>query len=148
MSSPAANSKPGFLRSILSVVASVVAGSAVMMAVQAANYALLPPPDGLDHNDPGQLQQIVDSLPPAALWLLALSYLLGCLVAGVVLAVGVRSRVMMHALVTGGIFTLLGFVNLTQFPAPLWLAVLTTLTYLPATVVGARVISRRQERRR
>jgi predicted Kef-type K+ transport protein len=81
-------------------------------------------------------------MPLGALWMLELSYALGCLTAGVVTAAGARERRLTLALVVGGIFTVLGFVNLTQFPAPLWLAVVTTVTYVPATLVGALSFSR------
>jgi len=140
--SNADGTKSGALRSVLVVIGSVVAGSVVMLAVQSANYVLFPPPEGLDYNDPEQLEQIVDAMPPAALWMLELSYALGCLVAGVVAAAAVRGRRLTLALIVGCIFTLLGFVNLAQFPAPLWLAVLTTLTYVPATLAGSLAFSR------
>jgi len=145
--SDATGMKPGALRSVLVVVGSVVAGSIVMFAVQAANYAMFPPPEGLDYNDPKQLEQIVDAMPLTALWMLELSYALGCLVAGAVTAVGARGRRVPLALFVGAIFTVMGFVNLAQFPAPTWLAVLTTLTYVPATLVGSSVASRLRARR-
>lgn len=131
--------KPDAPRSVLVVIGSVVAGSIVMFAVQSVNYLLFPPPEGLDYNAP---EQIVDAMPLAALWMLELSYALGCFAAGVVTAAGARGRRVTLAMVVGGIFTLLGFVNLAQFPAPLWLAVLTTLTYVPATVAGSLAFSR------
>jgi hypothetical protein len=140
--SSAEGKKTGVLRGILVVIGSVVLGSLVMFAVQSANYVLFPPPAGLDYNDPKQLQQIVDAMPLAALWMLELSYALGCLVEGVVTAVGARGRRLTLALIVGGIFTVLGFVNLTQFPAPLWLAVVTTVTYVPATLAGSLAFSR------
>jgi hypothetical protein len=65
--SKAAGMKPGALRSVLVVIGSVVAGSVVMLAVQSANYLLFPSPEGLDYNDPEQLEQIVDAIPLAAL---------------------------------------------------------------------------------
>lgn len=137
------------LRSALAVLGSIVVGAGVMFAVQAANFALFPPPAGLDYDDPEQLRQIVDAMPPAALWMLESSYVLGCVAAGVVLAASTRGRTRGRAVVVGGIFTLLGVVNLTQFPAPLWLAVLSTLTYLPATLLGAWSAARwRSVRRR
>jgi hypothetical protein len=114
--------------------------------VQSANYQLFPPPAGLDYNDPKQLEQIVDAMPLAALWMLELSYALGCFVAGVVTAAGGRGRRVTLAAIVGGIFTVLGFVNLAQFPAPIWLAVLTTITYVPATVAGSLVFSRLRQK--
>ena len=133
---------PGVLRCALVVLGSFVAGSVVVSAVQAVNYALFPPPEGLDYRDPKQLERIVDAMPQGALWMLELSYALGSFVAGVVTAASVRGRRLTIAMIVGGIFTVLGFVNLTQFPAPLWLAVLTTLTYVPATLAGSLAFAR------
>lgn len=119
-----------------------VAGSLVMMVIQAVNYLLFPPPPGLDFNDPSQLPAIVAAMPLTALLLVELSYALGCLVAGMVLAWVVPERERRYPLGLGLVFTALGFVNLTQFPAPLWLAVLTTITYVPGVFVGVFVIRR------
>jgi hypothetical protein len=140
--SSAEGKRPGVLRGILVVIGSVVLGSVVMFAVQSANYVLFPPPAGLDYTDPKQLQQIVDAMPLAALWMLELSYVLGCFAAGAVTGIWAPGRRLALALVVGGIFTVLGFVNLTQFPAPLWLAVVTTLTYVPASLAGSLAFSR------
>lgn len=137
-----ASGKTGALRGTLVGLGSVILGSVVMSAVQLANYVTFPPPDGLDFNDPQQLEQIVDAMPVAVLWMLELSCALGSFAAGVVTALGAPGRRLTVALLVGAAFTLLGFVNLAQFPAPLWLAVVTTLTYVPATLAGVFVVGR------
>lgn len=49
---------------------------------------------------------------------------------------------MLVASIVGAAFTLAGFANLASLPHPLWFAVLSTVTYVPAALAGVWVVGR------
>ena len=112
---------------------------AVIMAVQALNTRLYPPPPGLDLTDPGALAELVAQMPLGALLMVELSYAAGSLAGGVAVRMVSRERPYLPAAVVGALLTLAGFANLTAIPHPAWFAVVTTVTYVPCTLLGARV---------
>ena len=125
------------LRPILSALLALVAGALGISLVQGLNFLLFPPPPGLDFNDPVQLEAIMAQMHLGAMLMVELSYALGCLLAGAVVGRLAGPRRMAVAGVVGLLFTLAGFANMASVPTPLWLAVLTTVTYMPACLGGA-----------
>ncbi|MEM9072139.1 MAG: hypothetical protein AAGE52_26775 [Myxococcota bacterium] len=125
------------------VLAGLASAFVVIAGVQWLNFVLFPPPEGTNFDDPAQVEAILESLPVAALLMLELSYALGSIVGGAVAGWVHSGRA---ALVVGGVLTLLGVLNLRSIPHPLWLAVLTTVTYLPMCGLGAYLARRRLER--
>lgn len=128
------------LRPILVALLALVVGAIGIGLVQGLNFVLFPPPPGLDFNDPVQLEAIMEQMPLGALLMVELSYALGCLLAGAVVGRLAGPHRMTVAGVVGLLYTLAGFANLASVPTPLWLAVLTTVTYIPACLLGARLL--------
>jgi len=114
-------------RRIGSVVAGLIVVVLIILAVQAVSGALYPAPPDLDFTDREAAAAHVWQLPNGALLIVALSYLLGSLAAGVVL-------------------TLAGFMNLAAIPQSVWFAVLTTVTYVPGAWLGVRLARGRHAR--
>jgi hypothetical protein len=130
------------LRNVLVFVLAFVAGNVVITLGQAANMAVFPPPAGFDWSDPAAVARMVAEMPPAAYVGVELSYVFGCLVCGLVIGALAGSRPMLLATIAGVVFTLAGFANIAMIPMPLAMAVLTTITYVPCTLLGALIGSR------
>jgi len=130
------------IRNLLAAVAAFIAGAVVVAAVQWLNYVLNPPPPGLDPNNPRDLAAIMEQISLAALLLLELSYVAGSLVAGFTAGRLSRRHGAAIALALGAVYTAFNVMNLVSVPHPLWLAVLSTVTFLPLTWLGARLSAR------
>ncbi len=127
------------MKRVGSVAAGLVVSIVVIGAVQWTNFLIYPPPDNVNFEDPAQVESVIANLPLGAFVMLELSYALGSFVGGLVAA---RIHTMRSALVVGVVLTVLGVVNLMNVPHPLWLAVVTTLTYVPCAGVGGKLGTR------
>lgn len=116
---------------------SLVVAFIVIMVVQQINLLLYPLPEWVDVNNPDHLSQIMASLPLGALCMVALSYLLGSLAAGFILCKTLKRHSIKLILTLGGILTAAGIANLIAIPHPIWFAIITTITYIPAVWVGS-----------
>lgn len=131
-------------RRIAAVVAGLAGSVALIMVVQAVGVLLYPPPPDLDFADPDALAALMAQMPLGALLMVELSYAAGSLAGGAIVRRVSPDRTTGPLLVVGGLLTLAGFANLAAIPHPLWFAVLSTLTYLPCTFLGAAVVARRR----
>jgi hypothetical protein len=128
------------LRALFSTLLAVVIGSVLISLVQSLGHALFPFPGELDLNDPEALAKVIAEAPLGALLMVELGYVVGCFAAGAVvvrLAPGFGLRL---PVIVGALFTLAGFMNMAAIPHPLWFAALTTLTYLPMSLLGAKAL--------
>ncbi len=134
------------IRSIIAVIAGFVAASAVMMIVEAANGRLLYPELGKRAQgvtDRQEIRAIMASAPIGALVVVLIGWALGSVAGGFLAAVIGRKAPDGHALVLGALLTLAGVANNLMLPPPTWFWIATFAVFLPATYVGARLVSRR-----
>jgi len=82
-------------------------------------------------------------LPPGALLVVSLGWVLGSLAGGFVSTWISQRSPIVHALILGGLLTLAGIANNLMLPPPVWFWVLTVIVFLPATYLGARLALRR-----
>ncbi len=127
---------------LAAIVAGLVVSFVLITAVQQISVRLFPPPGGMDPNDPAAIARFMQQLPIGALLLVALSYAVGSLGGGVGVGLVARSAAYGLAAVVGGLLTLAGFMNLAAIPHPAWFAVVTTLTYVPCTLLGTYAVAR------
>ncbi|MCK6524023.1 hypothetical protein L6R49_21660 [Myxococcota bacterium] len=128
------------LRAVLSTLVSLFVGGALISAVQALGHRLYPLPGELDMNDPAALAAVIAQAPVGALLMVELAYAVGCFAAGAVVTRLAPGRGLRLPLIIGGLFTGAGFMNMAAIPHPLWFAVLTTVTYVPMSVLGAKAL--------
>ena len=121
--------------------AGLVVSFVLMTLVQALSVRLFPPPPGMDLSDPAALARFMQQLPLGALLLVALSYAVGSVGGGVGVGLVARHAAYGLAAVVGGLLTIAGFMNLAAIPHPAWFAVVTTLTYVPCTLLGAYAVA-------
>ena len=131
-----------WLARLATVVAGLVVSVVLIAAVQAISVRLFPPPPGMDANDPAAIARFMQQLPIGALLLVALSYAVGSIGGGVGVGLVARRAAYGLAAVVGGLLTVAGFMNLAAIPHPAWFAVVTTLTYVPCTLLGTYATAR------
>ena len=135
---------PIILRNIAAVVAGLLVGSVVNMAIVMLGPALVPPPPGVDMTTAEGLQQAMPLLQPKHFVAPFLAHAVGTLV-GALLAYGIAgSRKTLFAWVIGVLFLCGGIAASAMIPAPTWFKAADLLfAYLPmawlATLIGARM---------
>lgn len=131
------------LRNILAVIAGIFSGGATVAAFQFLNHRLYPPPPGLDLTQPKDIAIMMERIPLGALLGLEGSYLAGSLAAGAVVGLLAGRGFSPVALVVGGMFTAFNVVNLVTIPHPVWIAALTSVTFIPTVWLAARLTADR-----
>lgn len=132
------------IRNIGAVIAGMVVGGVVNMAVVMVNaFVLFPMPPGTSFEDPEQMAAYIAGLPVIA-WLIAiLAHLLQAFVGGWVAARLGGSYPMVLALIVGGLSLLGGILNLIDLSAPIWMWAELPLYLGVAAVAGQIELARR-----
>lgn len=128
------------LRTILGVLAGVVAMFAVIMAIEAVGHVIYPPPAGMDPMNPAHeaaFAQFVSAMPFAAKAMLAAAWTVGAFVGGFVAAKIARhprgAAVLIALLVMSGVIGMI-----LRMPHPSWLAAAGLLLPIPVALLAAR----------
>lgn len=130
---------PRLTRSILAIMAGVMAAFIVIMVVQQLSAMLYPPHAGFNPQDPGAFAALIAAMPPGAFLMVLLSYLFGAVAGGYLAARLAPSRRTVHAgmisvaLVTGSIL------NLTAAPHPPWFMAANLLIVAVVPLLAARL---------
>ncbi len=132
------------IRNSLAVLAGLVVGSIVNMALIYLGSALLPPPPGVDVNDVASINAHIGEY--SALQLLApfVAHALGTLAGAFLTARMAASHPTVLALVIGAFFLLGGIMAVRMIPAaPVWFNALDlAVAYLPMAWLGNRMAGR------
>jgi hypothetical protein len=108
------------VRSILAVLAGVVAATIVIIAIQMVSMVVYPLPEGLKLDDRDAMKAYLDSMPASAWLLLLFGYFAGTF-CGAALAVYLARRApVVHAGIVCGVFMLGNLLNLLTLPHPMW----------------------------
>lgn len=126
-------------RSILAVLAGVMAAFIVIMVVQQLSAMLYPPPAGFNPQDPGAFAALIAALPLGALLMVLLSYLLGALVGGYLAARLAPSRRPVHAGMIAAALAVGSILNLTAAPHPPWFMAANLLIVAVVPLLAARL---------
>ena len=128
---------PPILRNILAVVAGLLIGSVLNMAIITVGPMIIPPPDGVDMSDMGRFAENLRLLKPANFLAPWLAHALGTLVGAFVAARIAASYKIEFALGIGVIFLLGGIAMVAMFGGPLWFSVVDLIgAYLPMGYLG------------
>jgi hypothetical protein len=128
---------PSILRNIFAVVAGLLVGSLVNMAIISAGPMVVPLPEGVDMSDMDQFAENLKLLKPANFLAPWLAHALGTLVGAFVAAKIATSYKMKLALGIGVIFLLGGVTMVAMVGGPLWFSVIDLLgAYLPMGYLG------------
>ena len=126
-----------FLRLLLAVVAGLVVGSIVNMALIAVGGKLVASPAGADVTSMEGLKASIHLFEPRHFVFPFLAHALGTLVGALVACRLAPGRSAIAAYVVGGLFLLGGVANAFMLPAPGWfIAADLLLAYLPMAWLG------------
>jgi hypothetical protein len=132
------------LRNVLAVVAGLVVGGAVNMALVIASPLVIPPPAGVDVSDPQSLSESMHLSEPKHFVFPFLAHALGTFVGALVAFLIAASHKPVFAFVIGTCFLAGGIAAARMIPAPTWFVVLDlAAAYVPmaflATLLGRRI---------
>lgn len=136
---------PKLLRNILAVVAGIVVGSAVNVAIITVGPSLIPPPAGVDVTNAESLAGVIHLFEPRHFVMPFLAHAVGTLVGALVAYLAAASRKIAFAYGVGAFFLLGGIAASFMIPVPVWFIALDlVLAYLPMAWLGARIGARLQ----
>lgn len=128
------------LRNILAVVAGLIAGSIVNMALVNLGPQLIPPPEGADITSMEGLKATMHLMQPKHFLMPFLGHALGTL-AGAALAAYIASSHKMRVAMIVALFFLLGGLSMVfMMPSPMWFSAADLgLAYLPMGWLGHKL---------
>lgn len=136
------------LKNILGVIAGIVVGSVVNMAIVTVGTIMIPPPDGVDMSDMDKFAENLTLLEPANFVAPWLAHALGTLVGAFIAAKLAASHKMKFALGIGVFFLLGGIMMVSMYGGPVWFAVLDLIVaYLPMGFLGGMLAGARNRNR-
>lgn len=136
---------PNLVRNVLAVIAGLVVGSVVNMMIISISPMIVPPPAGVDVNDPGSLSRAIHLFEPRHFIMPFLAHALGTLagaLAAYMIAASYKTR---FAYVIGILFLCGGIAASFMVPAPTWFIALDLLVaYLPMAWLATQIRARMQ----
>jgi hypothetical protein len=134
---------PNLLRNFLAILAGVVIGGAVNMALITLSPLLIPPPAGVDVSNAESLSKAMHLFEPRHFVMPFLAHAVGTLVgalAAYLIAASSRAQI---AYVVGAVFLCGGVAAAFMIPAPAWFIALDLLVaYLPMAWLGIQIGAR------
>ncbi len=131
---------PSILRNLLAVVAGLLVGGVVNMAIIVVGPMVIPPPDGVDMSDMDRFAENLMRLEPANFIAPWLAHAIGTLVGAYVAAKLATDHRMVFALGIGAFFLLGGITMVATYGGPLWFAVVDLAgAYLPTGYLGGKL---------
>lgn len=131
---------PNWLRNTLAILAGIVIGGIVNMAIVTFGPAIVPPPAGVDVTSAESLSNAMHLFEPRHFIMPFLAHALGTLV-GAFVAYWVAASYKTQIALAIGVFSLCGGIAASfMIPAPAWFIALDLIAaYLPMAWLGARV---------
>lgn len=128
---------PPIMKNLLAVIAGLVVGSVVNMAIISVGSIVIPPPTGVDMSDMDKFAENIKLLEPANFIAPWLAHALGTLVGAFAAAKVAASHKMKFALGIGVFFLLGGIMMVSMVGGPVWFAALDLIgAYLPMGFLG------------
>lgn len=131
---------PKLLRNVLAVVAGLVIGSVVNMAIITLSPSLIPPPAGVDVSNAESLAKAIHLFEPRHFVMPFLAHAFGTFVGAFVAYLIAGSHKATFAWVIGVVFLCGGVAASFMIPAPVWFIALDLLVaYLPMAWLGIQI---------
>ena len=131
---------PKLLRNVLAVIAGIVVGGVVNMALVTLAPSLIAPPQGVDVTDPESLKRSIHLFEPRHFVMPFLAHALGTLVGALAAYWIAASHKAKMAYVIGAFFLVGGVAASFMIPAPGWFIALDLLVaYLPMAWLAVRI---------
>lgn len=128
------------LKSLISVLAGLVAGMPAVFIIETIGRRIYPPPADVDFSDRAAVADMITTLPAGAFAFVLLGWVAGALVASAVAArLSRRSR---PAYIATAVLLGLCALNFFMFPHPAWMIAATVVLVPGAGLLGARMFAR------
>ena len=128
---------PPIMKNLLAVIAGLVVGSVVNMAIISVGSIVIPPPTGVDMSDMDKFAENIKLLEPANFIAPWLAHALGTLVGAFAAAKVAAGHKLKLALGIGVFFLLGGIMMVSMVGGPVWFAALDLIgAYLPMGFLG------------
>jgi hypothetical protein len=129
-------------RTILGVVAGVIAGGVIVFATEAVGHSLFPPPPAINLADPEDVKRLMASLPAGAFAFVLAGWFLGSF-AGAFVARLVAGRDS-AAWAVAVLFILFTSMNFVMIPHPMWMIAAGILIPLASAWLALRLSGARE----
>ena len=129
------------LRNVIAVIIGLFAGMALNMGILEINYLAYPIPEGLDINNPAQLQDYLDTLPALAFLVVMVAHLAQSFGGGWVAARLGSSRPMLLAMIVGTVSLAGGAGMMTMVKGPGWMAIELPLDIARILTLAVRLLA-------
>ncbi len=127
-------------RNILAVIAAIVLGSVIVWIVEKLGQTIYPFPEDLDPSDYEAIKEYIKTAPLGAMLMVILAHFMGAFTSGIVATKIGKTNQMRLAIISGSIFTVFGIMNLLMIPGPVWFAIVDTICYVPAALIGYTLV--------
>ncbi len=132
-------------KNILAVIAGLIIGSIVNMAIVMVSGSVISPPEGADTTTMEGLKESIHLFQPKHFVLPFLAHALGTLVGAFFAALIASNHKMKLALIVGVFFLIGGIINTFMLPAPIWFVILDLVAaYIPMAWIGGKLAMRNQ----
>lgn len=130
-------------RSVLSVLAGIVAGVLCVFFVEMINTSIYPFPSDIDFTNKKDLSNYIKSLPTSAHILGIIAHAIGAFLAGLVAGMVSRQHRFLVGLISGLIILVFAIMNILQIPSQTMIVVSDIVFTLLAAFIGAKIGSTR-----
>ena len=128
------------LRNILAIVAGIILGSIVNMAIIMLSSSIIPPPEGVNPSDMESLKASMHLFEPKHFLMPFLAHAFGTLVGAFVAGLIAINHRLKISLAIGLFFMLGGITNILLLPSPLWFTITDlALAYIPMAWLGYKL---------
>jgi len=128
-------------RNILSIIAGIVIGSIVNMAIIMVSGSIIPPPQGADVTNMEGLKATMHLFEPKHFLLPFLAHALGTFAGALAAALIAATHKMKFAYGVAAFFLVGGIANTFMLPSPTWFTLLDiTCAYLPMAYLAGKMV--------
>ena len=137
------------LKNVLAIVAGIVAGSIVNMAIITLSGSVIPPPEGADVTTTEGLKASMHLFQPKHFLMPFLAHALGTFAGAWLAALIAVNHKMKFALGIGAFFLAGGIASVFMLPSPTWFTVVDLVgAYVPMAYLGGRLVVQRLDGKR
>ncbi|WP_339611826.1 hypothetical protein [uncultured Planktosalinus sp.] len=127
-------------KNVLAVVAGILIGGLVNMAIIMMSSSVVPPPEGIDITTVEGLKEGMPLFKPINFLMPFLAHAIGVLVGAFIAAKIAAKNKMTLALLIGVFFLLGGVANVMMLPSPMWFNLTDLLlAYIPMAWIGGKL---------
>lgn len=128
------------IKNILAVLAGVILGSVVNMAIIAISGSIIPPPNGADVTTTEGLKASMHLFRPINFLMPFLAHALGTFTGAFLAAFVAANRKMLFAMIIGLFFLAGGIASVLMLPSPLWFTLVDLIgAYIPMALLAAKL---------